>query len=299
MNDFILSCCSTVDLKKEHLDSRDIHYICFHYELNGEIFADDLGTTMPLPDFYKAMEDGAETRTSQVNINEYREYFESFLKAGKDILHVTLSGGLSGSINSAHNAADLLSEEYPERKIIIVDSLAASSGYGLLMDKAADLRDGGMGIDELAQWLEDHKLNLQHWFFSTTLKYYIKGGRVSKTAGFFGGVLGICPLLHVDEAGKLIPMEKVRSKKKVQEAIVQKMLEYAENGTDYSEKCYISNSNCIEDAEAVAAMVKKAFPHINGCVEINDIGTVIGSHSGPGTVALFFWGRSRDDKIKK
>ena len=293
MTDYILSCCSPADLKKEHFERRDIHYICFHYELDGVSYPDDLGQTISFPDFYKAMDDGAMTKTSQVNLNEYLEYFGEFLKQGKDILHVSLSGGLSGSVNSAASAAKMLSEQYPERKILVVDSLGASSGYGLIMDKAADLRDQGMGIDELYAWLEAHKLELHHWFFSTDLKFYIRGGRVSKTAGFVAGVLNICPLLHMDELGHLVPMEKVRTKKKVKETIVHRMLENAVGGKDYSGKCYISQSACMQDAQDVAALVEKTFPKLNGKVLINDIGNLIGSHTGPGTVVVSFWGKPR------
>ena len=293
MNDYILSCCSPADLKKEHFDRRDIHYICFHYELDGVSYPDDLGQTISFPDFYKAMDAGASTKTSQVNPNEYLEYFGAFLAQGKDILHVSLSGGLSGSVNSAQSAAKMLSEQYPERTIRVVDSLGASSGYGLLMDKAADLRDAGMGVNELADWLEAHKLELHHWFFSTDLKFYIRGGRVSKTAGFVAGVLNICPLLNMDAAGHLIPREKIRTKKKVKETIVQRMLENAVDGKNYSGKCYISHSACMEDAKDVAKLVEATFPKLDGKVLINDVGNLIGSHTGPGTVALFFWGGSR------
>ena len=293
MSGYVLSCCSTADLSKEHLEARRISYICFHYEINGVHYADDLGVSVSFPDFYQSMEQGAITRTSQINVDEYREYFESFLKDGMDVLHVTLSGGLSGSINSAKLAAGLLSEKYPDRKLIIIDSLGGSSGYGLLMDKAADLRDSDIGILELAQWIEHNKLKVQHWFFSTTLKYFVKGGRVSKTSGFLGETLGICPLLHVDADGKLVPVEKVRSKNKVRKAIVKKMIEFAEGGTAYADKCYISHSNCFEDAAMVAEELEATFPHLAGLVEICNIGTVIGSHSGPGTVALFFWGKTR------
>ena len=239
------------------------------------------------------MELGSITRTSQINVDEYASYFESFLKKGLDVLHVTLSSGLSGSINSANIAADMLSEKYPYRTLVVIDSLGASSGYGMLMDRAADLRDSGMDIQDLAQWIEHNRLNVQHWFFSTTLKYYVRGGRVSRTSGFLGETLGICPLLHVDAEGKLVPMEKVRSKSKVRKAIVLKMLELAEGGTEYSGKCYISHSNCFEDAALVAEEIEATFPRLVGHVEINNIGTVIGSHSGPGTVALFFWGKTR------
>ena len=295
MAEYILSCCSTADLTKEHFLSRDIHYVCFHYELDGKQYSDDLGESMAFKDFYQAMVDGADTKTSQVNVEEYTEYFEPFLKEGKDILHLTLSSGISGSINSARIAAEDLSEQYPDRKIYIVDSLAASSGYGLLMDKLADLRDEGMGIDELHDWAEAHKRECNHWFFTSDLTFFIKGGRVSKTAGFIGGVMNICPLLNVDFEGKLIPRAKIRTKKKVILEIVKKMEELAEGGLDYSGKCYMSNSACYEDARAVADLIEERFPKLNGKVVINDIGTTIGSHTGPGTVALFFWGKERED----
>ena len=295
MSDYIISCCSTADLSEEHFKSRNIHYICFHYELEGKHYPDDLGKSMKLADFYQAMVDGAETKTSQVNAEEYEKYFRGFLEQGKDILHVTLSSGISGSINSAMVAKQTLAEEFPDRKIYVVDSLGASSGYGLLMDRVADMRDSGMSLDDLAKWTEDNRLHLHHWFFSTDLTFYIKGGRVSKTAGFVGSVLNICPLLNMDNLGRLIPRYKIRTKKKVIKTIVDKMEEHAQDGLNYSGKCYISQSACYEDAKEVADLVEKRFPKLNGKVEINDIGTTIGSHTGPGTVALFFWGDERVD----
>lgn len=295
MSDYILSCCSTADLSKEHFEARDIHYVCFHYSLDGENYADDLGQSVPFDEFYKRMTEGAETKTSQVNVDEYIEYFTPFLEAGKDILHVTLSSGISGTINSAKIAADELLEKYTDRKIYIVDSLGASSGYGLIMDTLADKRDEGMGIDEAHDWVEAHKLELHHWFFSTDLTFYIKGGRITKAEGFFGTMLKICPLLNMDNLGRLIPREKIRTKKKVIRQAVSKMEEFAKDGHDYSGKCYISNSGCYEDARAVADLVEELFPKLNGKVEINSVGTTIGSHTGPGTVALFFWGSERKD----
>lgn len=293
MSEYIISCCSTADLSKEHFNARDIHYICFHYFLNGKPYADDLGQSMPFDKFYEAMANGADTKTSQINMEEFIDYFEPFLQEGKDIIHLTLSSGISGVYNSAMLAKEELAEKYPDRKIYIIDSLAASSGYGLLMDKLADLRDEGMDIDTLAKWAEDNRLKLNHWFFSTDLTFYVRGGRISKTAGAIGGMLNICPLLNVDLEGRLIPRQKIRTKKKVIIAIVDKMKELAENGLDYDGKCYISQSACYEDARAVADLVEAAFPHLNGKVEINSIGTTIGSHTGPGTVALFFWGQER------
>lgn len=295
MNPYILSCCSTADLSKEHFQKRQLSYICFHFELDGRQYLDDLGESVPFDQFYQAMADGAETRTSQINAEEFIEYFEPFLKEGKDIVHVTLSSGLTGVYNSACIAKDELLERYPDRKIYIVDSLSASSGYGLLMDRLADLRDEGMSAAELADWAEENKLKMHHWFFSTDLTFYVKGGRVSKTSGFVGNLLNICPLLNMSFDGKLIPRYKIRTKKKVYAAIVDKMLELADEGTDYSGKCYMCHSSCYEDAKAVADIVKARFPKLNGEVEINSIGTTIGSHTGPGTVALFFWGAKRED----
>ncbi len=295
MSEYILSCCSTADLSREHFNNRNIHYICFHFELAGKQYMDDLGQSISFPEFYQAMADGADTRTSQINVEEYEQYFEGFLKEGKDILHLTLSSGISGTVNSAMIARDTLQEKYPDRRIYVVDSLAASSGYGLLMDKLADLRDSGMGIEELHQWAEDNKLKLQHWFFTSDLTYLIRGGRVSKAAGLVGSVLNICPLLNVDYMGRLINRAKVRTKRKVIQAVADKMKEHAQEGADYSGKCYISQSACMEDARAVADLVEEAFPKMQGKVEINDIGTTIGSHTGPGTVALFFWGDERVD----
>lgn len=295
MSDYVISCCSTADLSEEHFKERDIKYVCFKFELDGVSYPDDLGKSIPFDKFYQAMVDGAETKTSQVNADEYESYFRKFLDEGKDILHLCLSSGISGSINSAMIAKSALEEEYPDRKIYIADSLAASSGFGLIMDKLADLRDEGMSVDELYKWTENNKAKLNHWFFSTDLTFFIKGGRVSKTAGIVGGILGICPLLNVDFQGKLIPRAKIKGKKKVIKAIVARMEELAENGYDYSEKCYISQSACLEDAQAVAALVEEKFPKLNGKVVINSIGTTIGSHTGPGTVALFFWGKERVD----
>ena len=295
MSDYVISCCSTADLSKEHFEKIDVHYCCFHYEMDGVQYSDDLGQSMDFDVFYQRMTDGAMTKTSQINADEYEEYFTQFLSQGKDIIHLTLSSGISGTFNSANLAKALLEDKYPDRKIYVIDSLAASSGYGLLIDHLAAMRDSGATIDELAAWVEEHKLNLNHWFFSSDLTFFIRGGRISKAAGAVGTVLNICPLMNVDFEGRLIPRYKIRTKKKVIQAIVDKMAEQAEGGTDYSGKCFISHSACEEDAKAVAALVEERFPNLNGRVLINSIGTTIGSHTGPGTVALFFWGQKRVD----
>lgn len=295
MGNYVLSCCSTADLSKERFEKREIQYVCFHFELGGKEYLDDLGASVPPEELYRRMVEGEDTKTSQVSVADYEALFEKNLKEGKDILHVTLSSGISGTYNSACVARDELKERYPDRKIYVVDSLAASSGFGLLMETLADLRDSGMGIDELYQWAQENKLKLHHWFFSTDLTFFIRGGRVSKTAGFIGSVMNICPLLNVDFEGKLIPREKIRTKKKVIARMVEQMEINAQDGRDYSGKCFLSHSLCPEDAKAVAALVEEKFKKLNGKVEIFPIGATIGSHTGPGTVALFFWGNKREN----
>ena len=292
---YVLSCCSPADLSKEHFDAIHVHYVCFHYSLDGVEHPDDLGQTIPFAEFYDRMAKGAETKTSQVSVAEYVDSFTPILEQGKDIVHVCLSSGISGTINSARNAANILSERFPERKIYIVDSLGASSGYGLLMDTAAAKRDEGLSAEELASWIEENRLKLHHWFFSTDLSFYVKGGRISKTAAVFGSLLEICPLLNMDAEGHLVPRFKIRTKKRVIREIVKRMEEFARDGHEYDGKCYISNSACLPDARAVADLVEEKFPRLNGKVLINSVGNLIGSHTGPGTVALFFWGSERVD----
>ena len=293
MSDYILSCCSSCDLSKEYFERRNIPAVYFHFELGGTKYLDDMGESVPPEELFRRMLEGEETKTSQVSIGEYEEFFEPFLKEGKDVLHISLSSGLSGTSNSARLAAESLMDTYPDRKIYIVDSLGASSGFGFLVDSLADLRDQGMGLEELHTYAEENKLHIHHWFFSTDLTFYIRGGRVSKTAGTIGNILGICPLLNMDSDGLLIPREKIRGKKKVCKRTVEMMVEHADGGKDYAGKCFISHSACYEDARYVADLIEETFPNLNGKVQIFPIGATIGSHTGPGTVAVFFHGDLR------
>jgi DegV family protein with EDD domain len=293
MDKYIITCCSTVDMYADYFKKRNIPYLSFHFIMDEKVYADDMGRSMPLDVFYSRIKDGAHPETSQPNTEEYELFFEPFLKEGMDIIHISLSSGLSGAYNSASAARNRLLESYPDRKIEIVDSLGASSGYGLFVDMLADIRERGETYEKVLKWAEDNKLNIHHWFFSTDLSSYIRGGRISKTAGLLGTLLRICPLLNMDAAGHLIPREKIHSKNKVINEIVNKMKEHAENGLDYSGKCFISNSECFETARVVADIVEKTFPNLRGNVLINNIGTVIGSHTGPGTLALFFVGDKR------
>lgn len=293
MENFVLSCCSTVDISKEHLIRKNLNYICFHFEVDGKEYEDNFGESISFEHLYDAMLHGAETKTTQLNASEFEAYFEPFLQQGKDILHVCISSGISGTFNSANIAKTNLEEKYPERRILIADSLGGSSGYGLMMDQLADLKDAGLSMDELYAWIEERRLHMQHWFFSSDLTFFVKGGRISKASGLVGNLLNICPLIDVNAEGKMIPRFKIRTKRKVMDAIVQQMELLAEDGLDYSGKCYMSHSLCYEDARKVADMIEARFPKLQGPVEINPIGTIIGCHAGPGTVAIFFWGSKR------
>ncbi len=295
MENFVLSTCSTSDMPRAFYEERNIGLVQFHFNMDGVEYEDDLGESISYDEFYQRIADGSQPTTSQVNVQQYMDYFEPFLKEGKAILHLDFSSGLSGSYNSACIARESLLETYPDAKLYIVDTLAASSGFGLLVDTAADMRDSGKSIEEVRDFIEENKLNLHHWFFSSDLTSYIRGGRVKPVAGFIGTILKICPLLNVNHEGKLIPRLKCRGKAKAIDTIVEKMVQHAEGGLEYSGKCFISNSACYEDARAVADKVEATFKNLNGKVLINSIGTVIGSHTGPGTVALFFYGDKRVD----
>lgn len=295
MSDYVITCCSTADMPYEYFQKRNIPFVCFHYNMDGKEYLDDLGQTMSFEEFYGRIAAGSMPTTSQVNVGQFIDFFEPYLKDGKDILHISLSSGLSGSYNSANIARKELLLRYPARKILIVDSLGASSGYGLLVDMAADMRDNGATIEDVYALVEENKLNIHHWFFSTNLTHYKRGGRIPATTAIVGNLLNICPLMNMSYDGKLIPRTKIRGKKLVINEIVRKMEAHAKDGTNYSGKCFISNSLCYDDARKVAELVEEKFPHLNGHVMINSVGTVIGSHTGPGTVALFFFGDKRKD----
>lgn len=295
MASFQLSCSSTVDLSPEWLSKRDISYVCFNYMLGGINYKDDFGVSNTPAQLYRRMLAGEPATTSQVAVGDYIEHFRRILDAGKDVLHFTISSGISGTYNAAKKAVSLIAADYPDRKLYVFDSLAASAGYGLFMDKLADLRDAGMDIDELRDWGLAHRLELNHLFISTDLTFFVKGGRISKAAGTFGGLLKICPGMSVDANGALAVREKIRTKARAKVRMVDRMAELAHEGENYTEKVFISQSECLDDATDVARAIEARFPHMQGKVEIFPIGATVGVHTGPGTVALFFWGTPRSD----
>ncbi len=290
MSNYIISCCSTADLNQSYFDENKVPFACFHYFVDDVMYEDNLGKSMDFSTFYQKMRDGAMTRTSQVNAEAYVEMLRPYLEEGNDVLHITLSSGISGTYNSACIAQDMLKEEFPERTIYIVDSLTGSVGYGLLVDTALAKQKEGMDIHTLNQWLLDNRLNIDLWLMVSDLTYLVRGGRVSKASGAIGNLLNICPLIKLDEEGKLNVSEKVRTKKKALKTQLEKMKSTAVGGIEYNGKCFISHSDSLEDAKALASMVEETFPNLNGPVEISNIGTVIGSHTGPGCIVLCYWG---------
>lgn len=290
---YVINCSSTADLSLDWHRKRDLPFVSFHYQIDGKEYPDDLGQSMSFQDFFQKIREGAMPTTSQVNVGQYMEFFEEFLKEGKDILHITLSSGISGSYQSACMARLELAERYPGRRIEIVDSLGASSGYGMLVDDCLDLRDAGKSLDEVLAYAEGNKLNIHHWFFSSDLSHYVRGGRISATKGWIGSLLQLCPLMNMDDSGHLIPRQKIRKKSNAMKEMIEEMKHNAQDGLDYSGKVFMSHSDCYEDAKAVADMIEENFPNIQKPIVINSVGTVIGAHTGPGTVALFFHGQPR------
>lgn len=290
MSNYIISCCSTADLNQSYYDEHKIPYACFQFFVDDVMYEDNIGKSMDFAVFYQKMRDGAMTRTSQVNAESYVDMLRPYLEDGKDVIHITLSSGISGTYNSACIAQDMLKEEFPDRTVYVIDSLTGSVGYGLLVETARMKQAEGMDVHALNQWLLDNRLKMKLWLMVSDLTYLVRGGRVSKASGAIGNLLNICPLIEFDAEGKLNVREKVRTKKKALKTQLERMKETAVGGTDYSGKCFISHSDSLEDAKALAAMVEEAFPNLNGPVEISNIGTVIGSHTGPGAVVLCYWG---------
>lgn len=294
MADYVLTCGTTADLSLQQYQENDIHYISYNYEVDGQMHLDFDGT-MDIQQFYQKIQEGSETKTAQINADRYEDFFEPFLKEGKDILHIEFSSGLTGGINSCNLAINNLLERYPDRQIYVVDSLSASGGYGLLMQKAAVMKKHGFEIDELRQWVEENKQNVHHIFFSTDLSHYIKGGRISATAGAIGQALGICPLMDMDKEGHLIIIDKIRTKKKTINAAIERMASNCNGKEDYKDECFINHAADLEDAIILKERIEERFPNLKDKIVINYIGPTIGSHTGTGTVALFYWGDKRED----
>lgn len=294
---YILSCESTVDFPYAYAAQRELPVLFYSYLIDGESYPDDmLRDPEALPRFYRFLSEGKLPNTSQINEFAYEEFFEDLVQRG-DVLHIAFGSGMSNSVANAQKAAQLVRERHPERKLLVIDSLCSSSGYGMLVDYAADLRDGGASMEEVAQWVMENRNRVHHQFFSTDLKYFRRGGRVSGPAATIGAILNICPIMRLNDEGRIIAYDKVRGRKAAIRTTVERMVQHAEGGTDYSGKCFICHSNCLSDAEQTRQAILERFPRLPE-VRIFDIGTIVASHSGPGTVAVFFLGDEREGSKK-
>ncbi len=277
-----------------HLEKRQIPVLFYTYLVDDVEYDDDMGRDPEaLPRFYRFLEEGKLPKTSQINTATYLNFFEGLLQKG-DLLHISFSSGQSGSVHNAEQAAELLREKYPKRRIVVIDSTCSSSGYGMLVDAAADLRDAGKTLDEVQAWLMEKRKCLHHQFFSTDLSFFRRSGRMSGAAATIGSILNICPIMRLDDAGCIIAYDKVHGRRNAIRVTVENMLLHAEGGADYAGKCFICNSNCPESAELLKAAILEKFPRLSASeVHIFDIGTIIASHCGPGTTAVFFFGDER------
>ncbi len=284
MSEFVISTDSTVDLPKEFLEEKKVPVVSLSYIIDGETYKDGAGLTNK--EFYDKIREGAMPTTSQVNPEQARELFEPILKEGKDILHIAFTSGLSGTYNSCRIAAEELAEKYPDRKIVVIDSLCAASGGGMLLYKALELRDAGKNLDEIATWVEENKLHVCHDVTVDDLFHLHRGGRVSKTSAVVGTLIKIKPIIHVNDEGKLIVIGKERGRKKALMTLIDRMEEKSQ-GFD-NDIVMITHGDSLEDAEYVKNLIKDRFGITN--IMINPLGTVIGSHTGPGVIAIFYMG---------
>jgi len=288
MSNYVIFTDSACDIKPEMLHEWGVMYRALTFYFNGddrEYSNDD----MPVSEFYEKMHQGGVAKTSAVNVDAFEEAFEALLKEGKDILYLGFSGGLSTTSNSARIAAGELADKYPERKIAVVDTLCASAGQGLLVRLVVDKKADGATLEEAAQFAEDIKLNIAHWFTVDDLEYLKRGGRVSPTVAFVGNTLGIKPIMHVDDEGHLVKVDKARGRRKSLMTMVDMYTQFAK--TPESGLVFISHADCEEDARFVAEQIKER--HGVEVQVITDVGPVIGAHSGPGTFALFFVAKNR------
>ena len=288
MSEYMIMTDSTVDLPKEYLtEELGVPYIPLTYLIDGQSYEDMIGLTGE--EFFAKVRAGSMPTTSQINPEQAREALEPYLKEGKDILYIAFSSGLSGTYNSIRMAAEELQEEYPERKLIVIDSLCACMGEGLLVYKAVQMKRAGKSLEEVAQWVEEKKLKICHFFMVEDLNHLQKGGRISKTAAVLGTMVQIKPIIYLDNEGKLQIIKKERGRKKALTHIVDMAVKQSE-GWD-NDIVMITHGDCKEDAEFVARQVEKKMGVHN--ILINCIGTVIGSHTGPGVVAVFCMGNKR------
>lgn len=289
MDNYIITTDTTADLPEDYIKKHNLGIMSLTYTLEGTTYSKDNPLDVKL--FYEKMRNGSMPTTSQVNPENAKNIFLPYLKDGYDILHIAFSSGLSGSYNSTRIAAEELSEDFPDRKIMVIDSLAASLGEGLLVHKAVMLKEQGADLDTVADWVEQNKLHIVHNFTVDDLFHLHRGGRVSKATAILGTMINVKPILHVDDEGHLIALSKVRGRKKSLQALVDSMEKQMGTYKNQNDIVFISHGDSLADAQYVADLVKQRFG-IESFL-INYVGPTIGAHSGPGTIALFYMGDYR------
>ena len=256
---YTLSCESTVDVPFSYMQGRDVPVLFYNYTIDGKEFVDDMGRDPEaLPMFYRFLEEGKLPSTSQLNVYQYVDFFEPLLEKG-DLLHIAFGSGMTNSVVNAYQAAEILADKYPDRRLVVIDSLCSSSGYGLLVDYAADMRDEGRTLDETAEWVMSVRNRVHHQFFSTDLRFFKRSGRVSGAAATVGTILNICPIMRLDDRGAIIAYDKVRGRKNAIARTVDTMASHAKDGENYAEKCFICHSNCLAEAAFVASASARQF----------------------------------------
>lgn len=289
MSEYVITTDNNSDLPEKYLKDHGVGCMYLSYSMDGKNYTHE--NFLPEHEFYEAMRNGSMPTTAQVNPENAKALLEPYLKEGKDILHIAFSSGLSGTYNSSRIAAEELMEEYPDRRIIVVDSLSASLGQGLLVWLAQQKKELGQTLEDVADWVEKNKLKMVHLFTVDDLNHLYRGGRVSRTTAIVGSMLNIKPVLHVDNEGKLTAIGKVRGRKKALQELVKLMDEKIGSFGADCDTIFISHGDCEQDAQYVAAKVKEKYNIKN--IIINQVGATIGAHSGPGTMALFFVGDVR------
>ena len=285
---YTVTCESTCDLSYEYLLKRNCNVIVYSYCINGEDFPDSMGRYKPA--LFQLYENIATQKvtTSQINEYQYEEFFRKQLQHG-DVLHLAFSVGLSQSVNNAKKAAEKLQNENLPHKVVVVDTLCGGGGYGMFVDAVLDERDNGVDFETLCDWAEQNKYRLHSHLFSINLAHFRKSGRINGLTAFVGNLLGICPVMHVNNEGKIIAHEKAASERRAISKLISDMEQKADNGTNYNGKLWIQHSNCFALATQTRFALQEKFPHLKS-IHMCDVGTVMACHCGPGTVAIYFWG---------
>ena len=286
---FIITTDTCCDLPKSYIKENGLDVVTLYYNMKGVAYGKDV--ELEVKAFYDMMRAGEMPTTMAANPEELREMFEKYLKAGKDVLHLAFSSELSSSYSNAAVVARELNEEYTDNKVVVIDTLSASLGQGLVIYKAVQLREDGWSIDEVARWVEENRLHFCHQFTVDDLNHLYRGGRVSKLTDVAGTLIQVKPILHVNDEGKLIPIGKVRGRKKSLMALVDNMERTIGSYRDKNDIVFISHGDALEEAEYVAGLVKERFGIENFL--IHPVSPTIGAHSGPGTIALFYMGDRR------